>query len=560
MGTRLRERSDGALMGSQDVTGALRAILLMAAAGGVVVAIVALADGDRPELVVGSVTLASVLTMWWVAGRGHPTLASVVLVITFDALALYAASSGAGIRDAALMMFPLVIIISGVLLERRLSLVLSLLVFISGVGLGVAELTGLLATRFSHLTRVSDVINIAVLLAIATGLVDVLSSAVRNGIKRTRELQEKVQQAEKLRAVGLLAKGVAHDFNNQLTGILGNANLLEAKLPPDSDEASYVQSIVSCTRRSADLTRQLLAFARKGHRQNEIVDVDELVESVRLLLARSIDKRIELVHVPSERPATVRGDPSFLQSAILNLALNARDAMPEGGRLRFVVNVENGRELEAARTDRVVQLKVEDTGSGMAPEVLEHIFEPFYTTRDDGNGMGLAAVHGTVAAHDGSIRVASEPGVGSTFTISLPFASEGAPARVAEPASPRGRFAGLRVLLAEDEHAVSKVAIAFLAELGCRVTHCSHGAQALEEFTNKSDQFDLAMLDHSMPKLSGEAVLRAIREKNPNLPVISTSGYAESMRPRQGQPDVFLAKPFDLAGLTAAIDKALGSR
>jgi CheY-like chemotaxis protein len=296
---------------------------------------------------------------------------------------------------------------------------------------------------------------------------------------------------------------------------------------------------------------------QKDLHSTQTIDVDALVEDVTVLLTRSIDKRIKVVHVPSTQPAIVQGDPSYLQNAVLNLGLNARDAMADGGTLRFVVDVLREGPPDSTETRRWVRLRVEDTGAGMAEEVLAQIFEPFFTTKEQGNGMGLAAVYGTIQAHDGVIRVESKPQVGTTFTIQLPVAGESAVEKPPATFAVTPRFDGLRVLLADDEQAVAHVAKTLLDELGCTVTVCQDGAQALAELDKGPERFDLILLDHSMPRQSGEQVLRSLRDHRVNLPVISASGYRvarDAGGDQQYEPDAFLPKPFDLKDLARAID------
>jgi len=375
-------------------------------------------------------------------------------------------------------------------------------------------------------------------------------SVLRDTSER-RALEEQVQQAEKLRAVGQLARGVAHDFNNQLTVILANASLLEAEVAHEPELAEYTESIVQSSRRSAELTQQLLAFARKGQRREELVDLDELVAEVKLLLGRSIDKRIEVVHERAAEPAATRGDSTFLQSALLNLGLNARDAMPHGGTLRFAVEV-----VDAASGGRTIRLRVEDTGCGMSKEVQAHVFEPFFTTKEAGNGMGLAAVYGTVVAHEGTIEVESRPGHGTRFTIELPHAAAAGPPSSAGPSEASGpRFEGVHVLLAEDEPGVARVATRILRSLGCLVTHCADGEAALAAL--REGDFDVALLDHSMPRMTGAEALAAARELGCTLPVVAMSGYRESSGSPRHRPDAFVAKPFTRSALADALESVL---
>ncbi len=667
----------GSMIGSEDALRALRGILATAAVGSGAALFFGLVFDDRPAITVGGLALVALPAVWWMIRRGHVTAASVSILGLFNALTVYALCFGGGVQDPTALLFPVMIIASGILLDRRLAIGASVVLVASCIGVGIAELTGVVQTRLSPMLSVSDVVFLSVLLLACARLVYVMSRALRESIHRAslthqsyeelfnatgegiivhdaetgeildanesalavfgysreqrhefnldsfiaagppfdratllesiaganeqpasfewyaafrsrppvwlevtlrpalieghrrivavfrdvserRGLQEQVQQAEKMNAVGQLARGVAHDFNNQLTVILANASLIEAGVEGDAALSEYTRSIIESSRRSADLTQQLLAFARKGQRDPEPIDVDALVADVKGLLDRSIDKRIEVVHQRSETPAIIEGDATFLQNALLNLGLNARDAMPGGGTLRFVVD---GGE-HAGEADRAVTIRVEDTGCGMAEEVVGHIFEPFFTTKDQGNGMGLAAVYGTVTAHEGAIVVDSEPGRGTRFTITLPAARE--VATTASRASDReatARHAGVRVLLAEDEPTVAKVAKEILARLGCEVVHVPDGARALEALSDADRHFDVALLDHSMPELTGFEVLQEIRAQGRDVPVIATSGYAEASGSTDAQrPDAFLPKPFNLATLSDALNEVLRHR
>ncbi len=667
---------DGAMVGSDDALRALRGILWTAVIGSGAALFFGLIFDDRPAITVGALALLCLPAVWWMIQRGHAMAASVGILGLFNALTVYALLFGGGVQDPTALLFPVMIIASGILLDRRLAIGASVVLVGSCISVGLAELGGLVETRLSHLLSVSDVVFLSVLLIAAARLVYVTSRALRDSIHRAslthhsyeeifngtgegiivhdpdsgeildanasalalfgysrdqrsaftldafiaagppfdreimlrqianardhaisfewhaafrgreahwlevnlrpavieghkrivcvfrdvseqRALRDQVQQAEKMNAVGQLARGVAHDFNNQLTVILANASLIEAGVEGDPQLAEYTRAIIESSRRSADLTQQLLAFARKGQRDPEPLDVDALVADVKALLERSIDKRIELVHERSTTRAIIEGDATFLQNALLNLGLNARDAMPNGGTLRFAVSTDSTDETQGE--SQRVKIEIEDTGAGMNEDVVSHIFEPFFTTKDHGNGMGLAAVYGTVTAHDGSIAVDSEPGRGTRFTIMLPGAPEvaGETPRMTERGTP-GRHAGVRVLLAEDEAPVAKVAIEALTRLGCEVTHVPDGERALEALCRPTEHFDVAVLDHSMPELTGFEVLQELRAHGLDLPVIATSGYSEaSGSPDARRPDAFLPKPFNLATLSSALDRVL---
>jgi len=350
---------------------------------------------------------------------------------------------------------------------------------------------------------------------------------------------------------------VAHDFNNQLVGIIGNAEFLRRRLTGDERMRQSVEAILDSGERAADLTRQLLAFARKGRDRALAVDLHRLILEVVALIERSIDKRISIERdLVAERAVTL-GDPSALQSALLNLAINARDAMPAGGRLRFEttnVEVSPGQSVAAKLAPgRYVRLCVSDTGIGMAPEVQRHAFEPFFTTKDTGTGMGLAAVYGTVRDHEGSVELATQPGHGTTFTLYLPVTTKD-PAPSPQPPIAVGQADHGRVLVVDDEPAVARVARDVLLGIGYQVDVCEGGRAALERFG--PDRYDIVLLDITMPEVDGVEILRRLREVDPHVAVLLMTGHASAtIRERlRDYPEVsVLSKPFSNERLAAAV-------
>jgi len=383
------------------------------------------------------------------------------------------------------------------------------------------------------------------------------------------QLRKQLFQSQKLEAIGRLAGGVAHDFNNLLTAILGNAQLLCDENGDRSAVASPAREIVEASTRAADLTGQLLAFSRKGKVTSLPVDVHEVLSKVTALLDRSIDKRIEVRSELNADLSVVAGDASQLYNALLNLGLNSRDAMPEGGAL--TVTTDNLRlgdgDLRLAGVDlepgEYIVLTVADTGTGMSEEVIRHIFEPFYTTKPvgEGTGLGLAGVYGCVADHRGSIEVQSEPGVGTAFTISLPISNERAavaPTTGDEVVSGRGR-----VLVVDDEEPIREFAARALEKYGYEVVTCADGLEAEASMTDNVGAIDLVLLDLVMPKISGEETFRRLRAIDPTVPVVIASGYSRD----QAVTDMihrgaagFLGKPYRLGELTQMMQEHVRSR
>lgn len=406
----------------------------------------------------------------------------------------------------------------------------------------------------------------------------VISAALALGMYRIaalfterRKLEEQLRQAEKLEALGQLAGGVAHDFNNQLLVIMAHADEL-ARTVTGPEQREGAQLILTAAHRSAALTRNLLAFARKGSHASARVDVHGLIAEVEALLARTLDRRIEIRRDLRAASHVVRGDPAQLQNMLINLAINARDSMPLGGRLTFSTEIVELDEREAHHRSgdpgpgRYLAIAVSDTGSGIDPETRAHLFEPFFTTKPSGSGtgLGLASVYGTVRAHRGAIDVDTAPGRGSAFRILLPLAAEAdGAAAAAEPrpgAPPPGAAGTARVLVVEDEAVIRALLVSMLRQLGHEATACSDGIQGIEHYRRSWREVDLVVLDTVMPRLGGAETLRALVEINPEVRVVVCSGYVpdDAKEPALGTCVAgFLHKPFVLAELSETVSRAL---
>jgi CheY-like chemotaxis protein len=359
---------------------------------------------------------------------------------------------------------------------------------------------------------------------------------------------------------------VAHDFNNVLTGILGCASAIAEEAPRGSDAEEAARTIEQAARRAAELTKQLLGFARRGKLLVAPVDVHAAVAEVARLLARTLDPRIVVVQRLEAAQTTVLGDAGQLQQAILNLAVNARDALPRGGTVTLATaSVERtAADLAghpAARPGPHVALSVEDTGEGTPTELRERIFEPFFTTKERGKGMGLATVYGIAANHGGLVEVDGEPGHGARFTLLLPLHAgpvtperQGAPVQLDGPA---------RVLVVDDDGAVRAGAKRALAALGCGVELCDGGVAAVAKLRADPSAVDVAIVDLAMPRMDGLATFRALRAVAPSLPVIISSGYGADGRAQEvldAGACAFLPKPWALEQLAAAISNALAAQ
>jgi two-component system cell cycle sensor histidine kinase/response regulator CckA len=386
-----------------------------------------------------------------------------------------------------------------------------------------------------------------------------------------RSLEHQLRQAQKMEAVGRLAGGVSHDFNNLLTAILGYADLLALALPGDSPLRRHTDEIKAAAQRGADLTRQLLAFGRQQVLAPEILDLNEIVLTIEKLLRRVIGEDIELVTKLDPALGAVRADPSQIEQVLLNLGINGRDAMPEGGVLTLRTgNVEVQSEPEVpplglARGDHVM-LEVEDSGIGIDEEIRDQIFEPFFTTksRSKGSGLGLATVYGIVRQSGGQIEVHSEPGLGSRFRILLPRIEE-QPTTVRQvshaPGMPKGDET---ILLVEDEPAVRDFLGDLLERLGYSVVTAEDGRQALEIAAERRGQLDLLLSDVVMPRMNGVDLARRLTAEEPGLRVLLISGHAEKpealMEQRlSGAPVEFLQKPFSALTLAERLRRILNA-
>ena len=377
---------------------------------------------------------------------------------------------------------------------------------------------------------------------------------VRDVTKR-REFEEKLQQAQKLEAVGQLAAGIAHDFNNLLTAIGGYAALLADGLAGEEQLAADAAQIVRATASGSELTRRILAFTRSEPHRAVLVDLVERCRESRDLLSVSLGERIALEVVPRSERLVVEIDPSLFEQALLNLALNARDAMPDGGALTLVLS-----RVPAAKAGgrALVRLDVSDTGHGMDEETRRRAFEPFFTTkeRDRGTGLGLAAVWGIVAAAGGEARIASTVGGGTTVTVLLPEASGPLPEPDLSP--PRAvpvEASGKTVLIVEDDEAVRALTGRVLAESGYRCLVARSGTQALGMAADHGGPIDLLVTDVVLPGIPSGEVAERLRARFPNLRVLVTSGYAGEEIARSDTP--FLPKPFTPDTLLQAVREAL---
>ncbi len=395
--------------------------------------------------------------------------------------------------------------------------------------------------------------------------------------RERQRMQEELVQAQKMEAVGHLASGIAHDFNNMLGAILGFAELLWRKSEKNSPSRAYVDRIMVTARRGSELTKQMLAFARKGKYRNAPVDLHGLLAEIIFMLEHTLGKRIR---IRLERNATefvTRGDPSQLQNMIINLSINARDAMSNGGTLTIAtetIHVKSQSQTQAyagfsVQEGTYCMLSVRDTGSGIPPEMMPHIFEPFFTSRPRGRGtgLGLASVYGCVKSHNGFIELHNQVGRGVEFRIYLPVIAESDVVTVRQKQladAPKPAVQSrIRALLVDDEQEALDCLGAGLREMGWVVHPFENGPEALAFYRAHFHEIDLAVLDMIMPEMGGKELFFKLREVNPEVVAIIASGYskgAESEELLAAGAASYFEKPFSASELAAEAQKTLKAR
>jgi two-component system, cell cycle sensor histidine kinase and response regulator CckA len=383
-------------------------------------------------------------------------------------------------------------------------------------------------------------------------------------------LEEQLRQAQKMEAIGRLAGGVAHDFNNLLTAINGYSEVLLAEMAPDDRLRSYVDEIVKAGERATRLTQQLLVFSRKNRVAPEVLDLNALIADTAGLLRRVIGEDVVLLTRLDPAIGCVHADPGQLHQVLMNLAVNARDAMPEGGRLTIeTANVD--LDAPAPRTfgdvppGEYVMLAVSDTGCGMDAATQAHIFEPFFTTKEatKGTGLGLSTVYGIVQQSGGHIWVYSEPERGSVFKVYLPRVAAASPPVSAPPAPATATRGSETVLLVEDDEQVRTLMVGALQSCGYRVLEASDGIQALLAVGQHDGPLDLLVTDVVLPGMSGRDVAAHVAGLRPDVAVLYVSGYADHAAVQHGLLDAtsaLLQKPFTPLALARKVRQALDAR
>jgi two-component system, cell cycle sensor histidine kinase and response regulator CckA len=394
------------------------------------------------------------------------------------------------------------------------------------------------------------------------------------GVRMRRErvhLEEQFRQAQKMEAVGRLAGGVAHDFNNLLTVITGYSDMLLARGDLKEAQRTALEEIRRSAERGGALTHQLLAFSRRQPLEARSVHINDLVMQLQKLLRRLIGEDIDLVTIPTASEDTVEADAGRLEQVIMNLAVNARDAMPQGGQLTLETSLVNLDETFSAkrlgvRPGRYVIISLADTGVGMGEQTLSHLFEPFFTTKNpgQGTGLGLATAYGIIRQSGGAIAFESELGRGTTARIYLPLSAAASRGPAASDAASQEPLTGAEsILVVEDETRVRKLMVGVLTGRGYHVLEATRGEEALRLCQDHADSIDLAVVDVVMPEMSGPELVRRLVPLCPHLRVLYISGYTDEAIVHHGidgsSGAAFLQKPFLPDALARKVRQVLDS-
>ena len=383
-------------------------------------------------------------------------------------------------------------------------------------------------------------------------------------------LERQLAGSQRMEAIGKLTGGVAHDFNNLLTVVLGNLQLLERRVAGDPRLEKYVATASGAAQRGAELTARLLAFSRRQVLETSVFDVNDLVSGMDALLQGTLGETIQFKTILAENAWPVRADPTQLENALLNLAINARDAMPDGGKMtvetaNVTLDDSYAGQNPGADPGDYVMVAVGDTGVGMPPEILDHVFEPFFTTKEvgKGTGLGLSMVYGFVKQSKGYIKAYSEPGHGSVVKLYLPSAEGDEKTLIAKPATGEATIGGDEtILVVEDDSEVRETAVAVLEELGYRVVEAEDGPSALRVLDAHPD-VGLLFTDVIMPGgMNGPELADEVRRRRPGMKVLYTSGYTEDGIVRNGMLEAgvtLLGKPFQKNEMAAKVRRVLDS-
>jgi signal transduction histidine kinase/CheY-like chemotaxis protein len=389
---------------------------------------------------------------------------------------------------------------------------------------------------------------------------------VKHDVTKQRVLEDQLRQAQKMETVGRLAGGVAHDFNNMLNVILGSAELVMTRDDLDDSILKNLQQIQKAAERSADITRQLLAFSRKQVIEPRVVKLNPLIKDIEKMLGRLLGEDIDILSVPEKEIWNIMADPGQIHQIVANLCINARDAMPQGGKLTIeTANVtfdDNYCKGHAGFVPgRFVMLAISDNGIGMDKEILAHIFEPFFTTKEEGKGtgLGLASVYGAVKHNNGFINVYSEPGQGTTFKLYFPQCAGKAEKPKATVKAPKA-FKTVAILLVEDDEMVRNLTMMMLEKIGHTVVVAETPEEALALFEKVGMDIDLLLSDVVMPQMNGKSLKKSIEALKPGIKTLLMSGYTANVIAHHGVLEKgmhFIQKPFSIEDLARKVREAI---
>jgi PAS domain S-box-containing protein len=393
---------------------------------------------------------------------------------------------------------------------------------------------------------------------------------IAEDITERLSMEEQLRQAQKMESLGTLAGGIAHDFNNILSAILGYAELALAEAAGDAQLGEYLRGIHKAGDRATDLVRQILTFSRRGTTELKPLKIDLIIKEALKLLRSTLPSTISIVQRVSPDLDAILADPTQIHQIIMNLCTNASHAMtPAGGRLTVTLEQKElgtdfFRRFVDAQPGSYLQLCVSDTGCGMTPEIMAAIFDPYFTTKDlgEGTGLGLAVVHGIVKEYGGDIRVRSKPGQGTTFELYFPTIQETSTRPHADKA-PHLPGGNEHILVVDDEPSILKVTEQLLRKLGYRVTTAPDGKPALERFSNDPSAFDLVITDITMPHMTGDRLAKAILELRPDIPVILCTGYSRLIDEAQAESigiAALMIKPVGKTALAVELRRLLDQR
>jgi len=567
----------------------------------------------RPVLrVIILVSLVLALVAYWLTIRGRTAPARLVTMLAMlVAINTTLYTSTSGIHSVTTMLLPAVLVLASLLLGRRGFVLVTVLTGMSAAGLVVADIHNVLPTPYHGIARYEDIIGPVCILIFTALLVRLLAADLVRSVHRARRneqalaeanatllaqktelerseallretmlaakradeerqrLQSRAQQIQKLESLGMLAGGVAHDFNNLLMTILGNLGMAVEHLPKDSEVIGFLRDADAASRRAAELTRHMLAYSGRGRFVVERMNLNALVEEMAPMLRLSSAGRASITLSLSDDLPEIEADESQMRQVLAHLVTNAAEAI-EGTGGEITINTGMADCMPEDLVDEwlhaempgglYVWLNVADTGPGMDEPTLARIFDPFFTTKFTGRGLGLPAVLGIVRGHQGVIKVRSKPGKGTSFRVMLPAADRSVDAVEPEaPAQPIEPGTGT-ILLVDDEEAVRSIAALMLQRLGYTVLQAGDGEEALEIFTAHRQEIRGVVLDVTMPRMDGLTALIRLREMDPTVRVLMSSGFAEADvmdRAAAAGSFAFIQKPYEIRALADLLKKAL---